>query len=60
MLSKVVDAVDEEFLVFFECHCKCSQCSTICCLPLTIMKLLKQRLLNVTKISYVSDGCGGQ
>ena len=38
VLSKVVDAVDEEYLVFFECCCEWSQCSTICCLPLTIME----------------------
>ena len=38
VLIKVADAVDEEFLVFLECCCKCSQCSTICCLPLTIME----------------------
>ena len=38
VLSKVVDAVDEKFLVFFECCCKCSQCSTICCWPQIIME----------------------
>ena len=36
--SKVVDAVDEEFLVFFKCCSKCSLCSMICCLSLTIME----------------------
>ena len=36
--SKVVDDVNEEFLVFFESCCKCSQYSTICCLPQTIME----------------------
>ena len=42
VLSKIADAVNEEFLIFFECHCKCSQYSTICCLPLTIMEFRAQ------------------
>ena len=31
-----------------------------CKIQTLLVKLLKQRLLNITKISYVSDGCGGQ
>ena len=42
VLSKIADAVNQEFLVFFECHCKFSQYSTICCLPLTIMEFRAQ------------------